>query len=75
MPKILEGIRAIEWAWMVAGPTAGYVLGDLGADVIKIEEPGLGTPDGGSTATWAYRLACPTTPVPTSSSLIETREA
>ena len=44
MTKILEGIRAIEWAWMVAGPTAGYVLGDLGADVIKIEEPGSGDP-------------------------------
>ena len=33
----LSGIRIIEFSHMVMGPTAGLVLADLGADVIKIE--------------------------------------
>ena len=35
----LEGIRVIEMGQIVAGPTAGLILGDLGADVIKVEPP------------------------------------
>jgi len=32
-----EGIRVVEFSHMVMGPTCGMVLGDLGAEVIKIE--------------------------------------
>lgn len=35
----LEGVRVIEWAMWHNGPAAGYILGDLGAEVIKIEHP------------------------------------
>ncbi|MGJ7491494.1 CaiB/BaiF CoA transferase family protein [Variovorax sp. ZT4R33] len=36
----LSNIRVIEFSHMVMGPTCGMILGDLGADVIKIEPPG-----------------------------------
>jgi crotonobetainyl-CoA:carnitine CoA-transferase CaiB-like acyl-CoA transferase len=34
------GIRVVEFTHMVMGPTCGMVLGDLGAEVIKVEPPG-----------------------------------
>jgi crotonobetainyl-CoA:carnitine CoA-transferase CaiB-like acyl-CoA transferase len=40
----MEGIKVIEMGVWVAGPAAGLVLADWGADVIKIEPPGLGDP-------------------------------
>jgi crotonobetainyl-CoA:carnitine CoA-transferase CaiB-like acyl-CoA transferase len=35
----LEGVRVVEAATLFAGPLAGMFLGDLGADVVKIEHP------------------------------------
>lgn len=35
----LDGIRVVEMSHMVMGPTCGMILGDLGAEVIKIEPP------------------------------------
>src|SRR4051812_16853227 len=41
----LEGLRVLELGHIVAGPTASLILADLGADVIKVENP-----DGGDQA-------------------------
>ncbi len=41
---LLEGIRVVEMGQIVAGPTAGLILADMGADVVKIEPPGSGGP-------------------------------
>ena len=41
----LEGIRVIEFCHMIMGPSCGLILGDLGADVIKVEP----TPNGDNT--------------------------
>jgi formyl-CoA transferase len=40
----LEGIRVIEMGQLIAGPFCGKLLGEFGADVIKIEPPGTGDP-------------------------------
>jgi len=40
----LEGMRVIEMGQIVAGPTAGLIFGDMGAEVIKVEPPGSGGP-------------------------------
>jgi len=40
----LHGIRVVEMGTHVAGPFAGQLLGDFGAEVIKVEQPGAGDP-------------------------------
>ncbi|CAM3257221.1 CoA transferase [Nocardioides dubius] len=40
----LSGVRVIEAGQLLAGPFAATLLGDQGADVIKVEPPGVGDP-------------------------------
>ena len=42
LPAALQNIRVVEWGSSVSAPFCGKLLGDLGADVIKIERPGSG---------------------------------
>ena len=46
----LSGIRAIEWATFGNGPIIGVILGDLGAEVIKLEDRIAGDPSRGMSA-------------------------
>jgi len=43
-PQILAGIKVLELGQLIAGPFCGKTLGDFGAEVVKIEPPGLGDP-------------------------------
>ncbi len=45
---MLDGIRVLSFTHYLQGPSAAQVLGDLGADVIKIERPG----EGDETRSW-----------------------
>jgi len=42
MDKPLAGLKVVELARILAGPWAGQLLADLGADVVKVERPGAG---------------------------------
>ena len=64
MDKPLAGLKVVELARILAGPWAGQLLADLGAEVVKVERPGTGddtrqwgppfAPDGAA----AYFHAC-----------------
>ncbi|WP_043765419.1 CaiB/BaiF CoA transferase family protein [Algiphilus aromaticivorans] len=43
-PPPLTGLKVLELGQLIGGPFAGKVLGDFGAEVIKIEPPGQGDP-------------------------------
>ena len=38
----LDGMKVIELAHVMAGPVCGLMLADMGADVIKVEQPDAG---------------------------------
>lgn len=40
----LKGLRVIELGQLLAGPFCGQLLGDMGAEIIKVEPPGAGDP-------------------------------
>ncbi len=42
MPSVLDGIKVLELCEVFQGPLAGQILGDFGADVLKVERPGRG---------------------------------
>src|SRR4051812_49588924 len=43
-PGPLADLRVIEMGTLIAGPFCGQILGDFGAEVIKIEDPRAGDP-------------------------------
>ena len=52
---IFAGLRVIEAATFIAGPAAATIMSDFGADVIKVEQPGLGDP-------WRHQYTRPELP-------------
>ncbi len=51
-PAALDGIRVIDMSRVFAAPVGAQILGDLGADVIKVERPGVGDDGRGYGTAW-----------------------
>lgn len=47
MKTCLEGVKILELSHYIAAPFCGQLLGDMGAEIIKIERPGAGKGDAG----------------------------
>jgi crotonobetainyl-CoA:carnitine CoA-transferase CaiB-like acyl-CoA transferase len=52
MPGVLEGVRVIDFGQYIAGPMAAMLLGDQGADVVRIDPPGGPRWNPSGNATW-----------------------
>ena len=42
--KPLSGVKVIELGTLIAGPFASRICGEFGAEVVKVEQPGVGDP-------------------------------
>lgn len=56
----LQGIRVVECAGYLSAPTACYMLGDLGAEIIKVEDREKGDPSRGTSAVFGASMSLPT---------------
>ena len=63
-PQALAGIKVLDLSRILAGPSATQLLGDLGADVVKVEKPG----EGDDTRRWGPPFAAGADGAPTSES-------
>jgi len=59
MPGPLEGVRILECGGYLSAPSACYMLGDLGAEVIKIEDRIKGDPSRGMSALFGRTMSLP----------------
>jgi len=59
MAEPLEGIRVLECGGYLSAPSAGYMLGDLGAEVIKVEDRVKGDPVRGMSSTFGRGMIMP----------------
>jgi crotonobetainyl-CoA:carnitine CoA-transferase CaiB-like acyl-CoA transferase len=56
--QTLSGIRVLELGNFIAAPTAGRLLAEFGADVVKVERPDGGTSSAAGACTPATRPCC-----------------